>query len=132
MEDRAGITRIYRKSWCHDNLFGSLRHEATPLQRAVWNDLLDLAKLSRVRAGLIAANKDVPYSDAWLAAFLNYPIDEFKEALAFLAMTKRIANNGHGIEIMNWSKYQSEYDRQKPYRNGKKGKLGHLPDGEEK
>jgi hypothetical protein len=85
-----------------------------------------------VRAGLIAANKDVPYSDAWLAAFLNYPIDEFKEALAFLAMTKRIANNGHGIEIMNWSKYQSEYDRQKPYRNGKKGKLGHLPDGEEK
>jgi hypothetical protein len=119
-EEKHGMSRIYRKSWCHDNLFGSLRHDLDAAQRGIWNDLLDLAKLSRVRPGLIAPNDKQAYSQEWLAAFLNVPLDLFNEACRLLVATERITMNGTGIEIVNWKKYQTEYDRQKPYRKEKK------------
>jgi len=121
MEKQQGIGRIYRKSWCYQNLFGSLRHELDAAQRGIWNDFLDMAKLSRVRPGLIAAAEGVPYKHEWLAAFLNVPLDLLNEAIKVLTDSERIVENNNGIEILNRSKYQTEYDRQKPYRQGNKG-----------
>jgi len=112
----------YRKSWCKDNIFGSSRFEFSQSMRGIWNDLLDLAKISRVPKGLIAPSKGVAYSHEYLAHLLNTPIDEFENALCLLKDTKRISENGQGIQITNWRKYQSEYDRQKPYREAKKKK----------
>jgi len=140
MEQKHGISRIYRKSWCYDNLFGSLRHELGPAQRGIWGDLLDMAKLSQVRPGIIAPNENQAYSFEWLAAFLNVPLDLFKETCQLLVDTKRITINGSGIEIVKWSTYQTEYDRQKPYRQRAKetsddpekyisGKYGHMVQG---
>lgn len=136
MQDKDGLKRIYRKSWCYDNLFGSSRFEFTPSQRGIWNDLLDMAKLSRVRPGLIAPGADAKYPHPWLAEFLNLPLDLFEETLAMLIKTKRIQENGAGIEILNWKRYQTDYDRQKPYRQAAKkeidpdkyikGKYGHM------
>ncbi len=138
-DNKAGLRRIYRKSWPYDNLFGSSRFELTPADRGIWNDLIDLAKISRVRPGLIAAGTDSPYTHAWLGGLLNVTSDEFEHAHKVLTETKRIHENGAGIEILNWKKYQSEYDRQKPYRQKKavsiddsdpdrfvKGKYGHM------
>lgn len=135
--DRTGLRRIYRKSWPYDNLFGSSRFELSSADRGVWNDLIDMAKLSRVKPGIVAAAKNQPYSHEWLANFLNIPLIEFEHALDVLKQTKRIWENGTGIEIINWKKYQTEYDRQAPYRQGKKeaeedpdkyvkGKYGHM------
>jgi len=120
MENKYGMRRIYRKSWPYDNLFGSLRHELDAAQRGVWNDLLDFAKLSRVRPGLIAPNDKQAYKHEWLAGFLNIPLELLENTLEALRATDRINENGSGIEILNWDKYQSEYDRQKPYREAKR------------
>jgi len=130
MENKYGMRRIYRKSWPYDNLFGTLRHELDSAQRGIWNDLLDFAKLSRVRPGLIAPKEKTAYKHEWIAAFLNVPIELFESTLEILKTTERISENGNGIEILNWNNYQSEYDRQKPYREAKKGKpLKADPDG---
>ncbi len=119
MEDKAGIRRIYRKSWPYDNLFGTLRHELDSAQRGVWNDLLDMAKIGRVRPGLVSPGVGKAYNHEWLAAFLNTPLELLEESLKLLKETKRITENGAGIEILNWRRYQTEYDRQKPYREAK-------------
>ena len=132
-DEKIGLRRIYRKSWPFDNLFGTLRHELASGERGIWNDLLDMAKISRVRPGLIAAGKNTAYNHQWLANFLNVSIEELEITLKKLEKTERIIENGNGIEILNWARYQSEYERQKPYRQKeddrnkyKRGKFGHM------
>ncbi len=128
MDDRkAGLRRIYRKAWPYDNLFGTLRHELDAAERGVWNDLLDFAKLSRVKPGIIAPNEKSGYKHEWLAAFFNVPLELLKGTLVKLEETGRIKENGQGIHIINWVKYQSEYDRQKPYREERKTKKNPAP-----
>lgn len=129
-DNKAGLRRIYRKSWPYDNLFGSSRFELTSAQRGVWNDLLDFAKLGRVEPGLIAPAPDKAYSHTWLAEFFNVPLELLEETLVLLGQTSRVEENGSGIRILNWQKYQSEYDRQKPYRKAKKQR--ELPPEEQK
>ena len=119
MDEKSGLRKIYRKSWPYDNLFGSLRFETTPAQRAVWNDLLDFAKLSRVKPGIVAPAPDVAYNHVWLAQFFNVDLELLESTLDILKSTGRINENSHGIEIINWKKYQTDYERQKPYREGK-------------
>ena len=119
-QGKQGISKIYRKSWPHDNLFGSSRFELTSAQRGIWNDFLDMAKISRVTPGIIAPSEGSSYQLPWLAGFLNVDIELLKETIEVLVNTNRINCNGHGIEIINWKKYQTDYDRQKPYRQAKK------------
>ena len=128
MEDKAGLRRIYRKSWPYDNLFGTLRHELDAAQRGTWNDLIDMAKLGRVRPGLISPGPGRCYKHEWLAAFFNIPLELLETTLTKLKATDRIIENSNGIEIMNWKKYQSEYDRQKPYRQAKQDDKGPAPE----
>jgi len=130
-ESKQGMRKIYRKSWPYDNLFGSTRFELTASQRGVWNDFLDWAKLSRVRPGMIAPNDKQAYPHAWMAQFLNIDLELLEETIKVLIKTGRIVENGSGIEILNWGKYQTEYDRQKPSREAKKKdyenqKYGHI------
>lgn len=120
MENKAGLRKIYRKSWPHDNLFGSGRFEMTAANRGIWNDLLDFAKISRVKPGLIAPNEQQAYSHEWLSAFLNVELSLFNETIEVLVRTRRVEENGSGILIVNWKNYQTEYDRQKPSRDRKK------------
>lgn len=100
--------------------FGSAKFEMNPAQWGIWNYLLDFAKLSRVEPGLIAPNKGQAYSHEWIAAFLNIDLGLFNSTIKLLIDTKRIEENGSGIRIINWKKYQPEYERQKPYRDKKK------------
>jgi len=50
-EKKVGLRKIYRKSWPHDNLFGTSRFDFTAANRGIWHDLLDMAKISRVKPG---------------------------------------------------------------------------------
>ena len=123
---------IYRFSWCKENIFGSSRFEFSQSTRGIWNDLLDLAKISRVAGGVIAPADDMTYTHEWLAGLLNTPLVEFEAALKVLIETDRIIENGAGIKIVKWNQYQTEYDRQKPYRQAAKKAQGRPAEDPEK
>lgn len=134
-DNKAGLRRIYRKSWPYDNIYGTSRFDLTATNRGIWNDLLDLAKLSRIEPGLIAPGPGQAYPHQWLAGLLNISLGDLEETIELLKKTDRITENHDGIKITNWDKYQTEYDRQKPYRQAKKdddpdkytgGRYGHM------
>lgn len=129
------------KVWVSECLNGTIRFDFTPEQRGVWYDLLVLAGNCR-HEGLIAAGQGIPYPDNWIAGTLNIPLKLLQVTIQKCIETGRIEKNGSGYRIVNWEKYQSEYDRQKPYREAKKqqqkdsdldkyfkGKYGHLVEG---
>jgi hypothetical protein len=104
-----------------------MRFELTAAQRGLWADLLALAGRSR-RGGVIAAGKNgssyVGYPLSWLAGTCNVSESEIAECLQRLSHTKRIKivpdeQKNPVIFVSKWATYQSEYERQKPYREKK-------------
>jgi len=61
----------------------------------------------------------LPFPHNWIAGTLNVSIELLEETLLKCKKSGRIYENNDGIKILNWGKYQSEYDRQKPYRQQK-------------
>ena len=127
--------RRWVKLWVTESLTGTIRFDFTSEERGVWYDLLLLAGNCR-QEGLIAAGSGTPYPKQWIAGTLNIPLELLNATIEKCIETERIAENGDGLKIINWEKYQSEYDRQKPYRQAKKkcsddpdkyteGKYGH-------
>jgi hypothetical protein len=118
--------RTWVKLYCQEWINGTVRFQLSPEQRAVLTDLLAMAGNSR-HPGVIAAGqtngKYTPYPTAWLAATLNYDQDSFCESLRILEEQGRIKIEDDIITIVNWSKYQSEYQRQLPYRKGLTSKV---------
>jgi len=130
------MARRWIKVWVTECLTGTIRFDFTPEERCVWYDLLILAGNCRLE-GMIAAGEGTPYPKNWIAGTLNVPLELLERVLVKCRETKRICENGNGIQILNWQKYQSEYERQKPYRDEKKqkdenpdkyikGKYGHV------
>ena len=109
----------YVKVWVSEYLEGTIRFDFEPDERSVFVDLLAMSGRMRVK-GLICARPGNPYPHAWLAGTLNIPIDLFERALARMIATDRATEGEEGIRITNWKKYQSEYERQKFYRDKKK------------
>ena len=119
--------RSWIKLWCEPWLTGSTRFELTLPQRAIWIDLLAMAGRSKW-PGIIAANIAPPtprgYPLRWLAATLNITEVELADALERCKLTGKLTTDddttgGFIIRLSNWEKYQSEYQRQKPYRYSK-------------
>jgi len=125
--------RRWVKIWVEESLSGTMRFDFAPDERGVWYDLLVLAGRCRLE-GTIAAGEGVPYPHTWIAGTLNIPVDLLDRTLKKCLTSGRIEENHTGLRIINWDKYQSEYDRQKPYRQAKKedpdkytkGKYGHM------
>ncbi len=116
------------KLWCEKWLTGSTRFELTPTQRAIWIDLLALAGRSK-SPGIIAASIEPEslrgYPPKWLAGVLMVSEEEVIQALNQCTATGKITvqrdpAGAYIIHICNWDKYQSEYQRQKPYRDATK------------
>ena len=128
------MARRWIKLWVQESLTGTVRFDFTPAERCVWYDLLILAGNCRLE-GIIAAGPGMPYPHNWIAGTLNVPPELLEVTLEKCQQTERIEENGDGIRIVNWAKYQSEYERQKPYRQRgdgdpdkyiKQGKYGHM------
>ena len=129
------MTRLWIKVWVNECLDGTIRFDFTPEERCVWYDLLILAGRCRSE-GMISAGKGTPYPKNWIAGTLNIPLELLEKVLVKCQETQRICLNGDGIQIINWKKYQSEYDRQLKSRLAKqrdedptkfkKGKYGHM------
>ena len=131
-------SRTWFKVYAHKYLRGSIREEP-PEIRAVWIGLLALAAAGDYGdSGEIKYNDDVALTDRQIAVALTVPLKLWKRAKSRLLETNRIeiAENG-AIRITNWHKYQSEYGRQKPWREHQKaterdpdsyikGRYGHL------
>lgn len=112
------MARRWIKVWVAESLRGTIRFDFTPAERSVWYDLLILAGDCR-QEGLIAPGTGSPYPLKWIAGTLNITTVLLKKTLEICKSSERIENDGNGIRILNWHKYQSEYERQKPFRYNK-------------
>lgn len=114
-------SRTWIKVYCDKWLDGTLRDEA-PEIRGVWIDLLVLAGAGRYGdSGEIKLSSSVGLTDNQIADILAISLSLWHRAKKRLLETDRIRITGNGvISIINWRKYQPEYDRQKPYREAKK------------
>jgi len=111
-------SRTWVKIYCDNWLTGTLRGE-TPSLRGIWADLLALAGSGKYGdTGEIKLQNDVGLTDLQLQKLLNLSRKVWQKAKKRLILTERIAINSRNIiTILNWKKYQSEYERQKPHRN---------------
>ena len=117
----------WRKSWPKLNIYGingngeCSKRKLTPDERSVWDDYLDLAQLSIIR-GKICIASDIGYTLQQLSQILKTPEEIILHAEHNLLKLKMIqVDKNRVIIILNWKKYQSEYDRQLQYRVTSKG-----------
>lgn len=122
--------RTWIKLYCDKWLTGTLRDD-TPATRGIWADLLALAgNLNYGEDGIIKLAEGVGLSDQQIAAIFNIDIDTWLAAKGRLLQTDRISQaQDNIIHITNWSFYQSEYQRQKPFRERGKKEKGPAPKG---
>lgn len=124
-------SRKWVKLWVNEWLDGTTRGEMTDAQRAFFIDLLAMAGRSRF-PGIICAGK---VNDE----FVGYPLNKFQglmsepiDVMATLELfelnskikvevTRQEPNKLYKITLLNWERYQSEYQRQKYYRELQKG-----------
>lgn len=109
--------RTWVKIYCDKWLRGTLREETLDL-RGAWIDLLALAGDSAYGdIGKISLADKCGLTDKQICVILNIKNKKWQDIKKRLIETNRIkANSYNEIEIINWDKYQSEYERQKPYR----------------
>ncbi len=122
---RAGWRKTWIKLYPIDCLQGSIRYQLEPDERGVWYDLLNFAAICS-SPGTISDKDNRPYPHAFIANRLNIPTELLDRTLAKCIEEGRISEDDTGIHITNWKAYQSEYQRQKPYRKGK-GEKGEAP-----
>jgi hypothetical protein len=95
--------------------------ELTAQQRWLWIGFLLLAGDSSI-PGTIFRRKDadglpIGFSDITLAEMLDVEPDVYADGIHRMTNKGKISIDDKGvIHILNWTKYQSEYQRQKPYR----------------
>jgi hypothetical protein len=118
--------RSWVKLWVNEWLDGTTRFEMSDAQRAFWIDLLAMAGRSRFPGIICAGQIDgqfIGYPIAKYAALMAKPINVEETFKLFERTGKIIAEittetpvKLYKISLCNWEKFQSEYQRQKPYR----------------
>jgi len=110
-------SRTWIKIYCDRWLNGSIRDE-TPELRGIWVDLLVLAGSGKYGdSGEIKITDQAGFLDKQLADLLQISVQKWVACKKKLIQTDRVCvKNRNIIAIINWSKYQSEYNRQRVYR----------------
>ena len=105
--------KVYVDKW----LEGTISEESISV-RGVWISLLALAGNGKYGdSGEIKALDGVGFTDQQLTLMLKVNPKMWGIARKRLLSTDRIVvNNGNVITIINWNKYQSEYERTSKYR----------------
>ena len=122
-------SRNWIKVYCDKWLSGTIREEQ-PDVRSVWIDLLTLAGSGQFGdIGEIKLANGVGFTDKQIADILHIKTSLWKRAKARFLVSERIEIKPKGaICIINWRKYQSDYQRQKPYRTQKSSELSEESD----
>lgn len=121
--------RSWIKLWTTEWLDGTTRYEMSDSQRAFWIDLLAMAGRSRFPGNICAGYNQgqfVGYPLSRFQALMAGPID-VEATFALFERTDRIKTEItsvgppklYKLELLNWTKYQSEYQRLKKYRRQK-------------
>ena len=119
------MRRTWIKLYVDQCLRGSMIEELTAEQRWLWIGFLLLAGDSSV-PGIIFRRKSadgipIGYSNVTLAEMLDVDIEIYTDGIRRMIDKAKISIDKKGvIHILNWAKYQSEYQRQKVYRGGDK------------
>lgn len=116
------MSRRWIRLWVNELLRGNTLFELKDDEFGVFMKLLVLAGSCRNDRGVITAGNGTPFPDEWITVTLNIPPELFLRAKQRLIDVECISANGEGIRITNWDEYQTEYDRQKPFREAKKAK----------
>jgi hypothetical protein len=105
--------KVYPDRW----LNGSLRQESLEFKGA-WAEILNLAAYGVYGdSGEIKLTDNVGVSDASLASIMSISVKRWRRLKARMVTTNRISvDKMNIIKVLKWSAYQSEYERQKPYR----------------
>lgn len=126
--------KFYPKRW----LTGTLRTQNDERERAFWIDILSMAATSTY-PGIIAASKEgreyIGYPLGYIAGALQHDYSFVAETLGKFQQQKRLSVEVQGnepdqvsvIRITNYRRYQSEYQRQKPYREAKREQVRSQP-----
>ena len=118
-KSRAGWRKTWIKLYPIDCIEGSIRYQLEPDERGVWYDLLNLSAICAT-PGTISDKDGRPYPHSFIANRLNISLELLERTLKKCQEEGRICEDETGIHITNWKAYQSEYARQKPYRERKK------------
>lgn len=111
------MRRNWIKLYVDQVLRGSMFTELLPDERFVWFGFLCLTGDSPID-GKICVSEGVGYTNDQLAALLKVDAELIRRAKSkFVKYDKIIIEAGSVVTICNWKKYQSEYERQRIYRN---------------
>ncbi|MFC1924263.1 hypothetical protein ACFLXA_02735 [Chloroflexota bacterium] len=117
---RAQGNRSWIKLHIVECLEGSIRYQLEPDERSVWYDLLVFAAICDSETGDICDRDHRPFPHEYIASRLYIDVGLFERALQKCKDEGRVTEDEKGIHITHWKLYQSEYYRQKPYREKKK------------
>ena len=111
------------KIWVEDWLEGSIRKEGIDI-RGILVGLIAYA--GKTGDGRIKLAEGVGLTDEQLSVVLNVPLEAWEKAKKRLKKEEIEVEKGNIIRLKKWKKYQhiSEYKRQKPYRDKKRGEKG--------
>src|SRR3990170_1734067 len=108
--------RTWIKLYIDQTLRGTCFSELDEAERFIWFGFLLLAGDSAF-PGVICATENIGFTDEQLADLLKTDPKLVKKAKKKMVKFKKVAvDNCNRIGIVNWQKYQSEYERQKIYR----------------
>ena len=107
------------KLWIEPSLDGPIRTAMTPAERSVYYELQLLAK-KFAQGGLIAAESGKPYSKNWIAARLNVNPKVVSKTVQKGVEIGLINDTEKGLYLIHFKESQSDYYRQKPYRQKNK------------
>ena len=98
--------RMWIKLWVKEIIHGSTLKELDVEERAVWFELLCLARDSII-PGKICICEEIGFTTDQLCTLLKVSSELLQRSLRTLENVKKIRQNGNGIiEIVNFDKYQ--------------------------
>jgi len=111
--------RRWIKVYPHGILHGSIVYQLSEVEQLLWLKLLCYAGEIN-RDGQISDNDGRPLPPEFIAHELHCSVETLNSTINKSLEEGRITEDEHGLHITNWAAYQSEYNRQKPYREAKK------------
>jgi len=116
---RGSTRRTWVKLHCDGILNGSIAYQLEEAEQAVWMKLIAFAGVIN-RDGQISDNDGRPFPRQFIMHRINTTEDHLESTLKKCITEGRITEDEQGLHITNWKIYQSEYNRQKPYREAGK------------
>ena len=116
------MRRNWIKLYVDQTLRGTCFIELLPDERFIWFGFLLLAG-DNAMEGKICVTEEMGFSNKQLASLLKCDTELINRSIKKMIRYKKIkVSENNMIQILNWKKYQSEYQRQKKYRKEYKKK----------